>query len=112
MRRNDVILLCIILAVSLALLAALWFWFWKPAEEVVVEVDGEEVLRLPLDEDTEVWIEGYDGGRNLLVIREGEACIREADCPDLVCVHTGKATPLRSVVCAPNRVVVYLSEEN
>ena len=108
MRRNDVILLCIILAVSLILLAALYFWFWKPSEEVVVTVDGEEILRLPLDEDTELWIDGYDGGRNLLVIEDGEAYVREASCPDLVCVHTGKATELKSVVCAPNRVVIYL----
>ena len=108
MKRNDGILLCIILTVSLAALAALYLWFWDPCDEVVVTVDGEEVLRLPLDEDTEVWIDGYDGGRNLLVIEDGHAYVREATCPDLVCVHTGKATELRSVVCAPNRVVVYL----
>ncbi len=109
MRRSDVILLCIILTVSFVLLAALYAWFWRPSEEVVVTVDGEEVLRLSLHEDTEVWIEGYGGGKNLLVIQDGHAYIREASCPDLVCVHTGKATVLKSVVCAPNRVVVYLN---
>lgn len=110
MKRNDVILLCMILAVSLILLAALYFCFWKPSEEVVVTVDGEEILRLPLNEDTELWIDGYGGGKNLLVIADGEAYVKEASCPDLVCVHTGKATELKSVVCAPNRVVVYLEK--
>jgi hypothetical protein len=110
MRRNDIILLCIILAVSLAALAALYTWFWKPSETVVVTVDGEEILRLPLDEDTEIWIDGYDGGKNLLVIEDGDAYVKEANCPDLVCVHTGKATELKSVVCAPSRLVVYLEK--
>ena len=110
MKRNDIILLCIILSVSLTALAALYTWFWKPSEEVVVTVNGEEVLRLPLNDDAEIWIDGYDGGRNLLVIENGEAYVREASCPDLVCVHTGKVTELKSVVCAPNRVTVYLEK--
>ena len=110
MRRNDIILLCLILSISLASLAALYAWFWKPNEEVVVTVDGEEILRLSLDEDTECWIDGYEGGKNLLIIENGNAYIQEASCPDLVCVHTGKATHLKSIVCAPNRVVVYLEK--
>lgn len=110
MRRNDIILLFIIVSVSLAALGALYAWFWEPSEEAVVTVDGEEILRLPLDEDAEIWIDGYNGGKNLLIIEDGCAYIREASCPDLVCVHTGKATELKSVVCAPNRVTVYLEK--
>ena len=68
-------------------------------------------MRLPLAKDTEMRIEGYGGGYNILVINDGRAYIKEASCPDLVCVHTGHADELKSVVCAPNRVVISIEEE-
>ena len=73
--------------------------------EVVVRVDGEEYARLPLDKDTELLIES-DRGSNLLVVKDGRAYISEATCPDLICVHTGYADELKSVVCLPNKVTV------
>ena len=111
MKRNDFLLLCLILAVSLLLL----FGFWlvstlRDAETVVVEVDGEVYAELPLDRDTVLEIV-TDDGSNTLVIENGEAYISEADCPDLVCVRTGRLSATRSIACLPHRVLVYLSEE-
>ena len=111
MKRNDLILFAILLTVGLVSLLVLTAVLDGKGEVAVVTVDGEEVLRLPLSEDTEVLIEGYGGGTNLVVIENGQASIREASCPDKVCVHTGHASALKSVVCAPNRVVLSIEEE-
>ena len=108
MKRNDWILLAAFLAVGLLALSILYLIFGGSGSMAVVTVGGEEVLRLPLDKDTEVMIQGANGGSNLLVIKDGQAFFREASCPDKVCVHTGVASELKSVVCAPNTVVLLI----
>ena len=67
--RRDLILLLAVLVIGLIGIVIL---YTRPAAlngEVEVAVDGEVVMTLPLSEDTEVTIEGVDGGENLLVIR-------------------------------------------
>ena len=64
-------------------------------------------MTLPLSEDTEVTIEGVDGGENLLVIQDGTAKIESASCPDGICVrHYAISRDGESIICLPNRVVV------
>ena len=106
MKKNDLILLCVIVAVSLVTLLILYACLGDRGQTVVVTVNGEERYRLPLNEDTQLWIEGHGGGGNRLIIENKIAYIQEASCPDKVCVHTGSADELKSIVCAPNRVTV------
>ena len=109
MKKNDIILLCIILAVGLALLAVLAFIYIGNGVEVVVRVDGKEYARLPLHRDAELLIEG-DGGTNLLIVKDGKAYVAEASCPDLICVNTGYANELKSIVCLPNKVTISIEK--
>lgn len=105
--RRDLILLLVVLAIGLA---GILFLYTRPAVadgEVEVSVDGEIVMTLPLSEDTEVMISGFDGGENLLVISDGKAEIESASCPDGVCVrHYAISRDGESIICLPNRVVV------
>ncbi len=105
MKKNDIILLVVVVICAGALLAIFSTIYIGKGETVVVRVDGKEYARLPLGRDTELLIEG-DGGTNLLAIKDGKAYISEASCPDLVCVKTGHADELKSVVCLPNKVTV------
>jgi hypothetical protein len=45
------------------------------------------------------------------VIKDGRAYISEATCPDLICVRTGYADELKSIVCLPNEVTVSIEEK-
>lgn len=105
--RRDLVLLAVFLVIGLILLA---WWQFRPAAAggiAEVAVDGEVMAELPLAEDTEMVIEGYDGGENTLVIRDGEADITSASCPDGVCVrHRAVSRDGESIICLPNRVVV------
>ena len=109
MKKNDIILLSTLLTVAIAVFCLFSFIYLGRGEEVVVRVDGEEYARLPLNKDTEFLIES-NGGSNLLVIKDGKAYIKEASCPDLVCVHTGYADELKSIVCLPNKVTVSIEK--
>lgn len=105
--RRDLILLLAVLVIGLIGIVIL---YTRPAAlngEVEVAVDGEVVMTLPLSEDTEVAIEGVDGGENLLVIQDGTAKIESASCPDGICVrHYAISRDGESIICLPNRVVV------
>ena len=105
--RRDLVLLAVFLVIGLLLLA--WWQFRAATAGGIAEVavDGEVVAELPLAEDAEMVIEGYGGGENTLVIRDGEADITSASCPDGVCVrHRAVSRDGESIICLPNRVVV------
>ena len=105
--RRDLILLLVVLAIGLAGILFLYTRHAAADGEVEVSVDGEVVMTLPLSEDTEVMISGFDGGENLLVISDGKAEIESASCPDGVCVrHYAISRDGESIICLPNRVVV------
>ena len=105
--RRDLVLLAVFLLIGGA---ALLFQLARPSAAggvAEVSVDGEPVAALPLSEDGEMVIEGYGGGENTLVIRDGEADIVAATCPDGVCVrHRPVSREGESIICLPNRVVV------
>ena len=74
---------------------------------VSVQMDGQTVMELPLDEDTQILL--GEGGEftNLLVIESGAARVAEANCPDQICVNHGAIRyEGESIVCLPHRLVV------
>ncbi len=110
MKKTDIILLVAIVLVAAVALTVIYLVLGGSGEVVVVTVDGEEYARLPLDEDTQITI-ASENGTNVLVIKDGEAYISEASCPDKICVHTGKADEVKSIVCLPNKVTVRVESE-
>ena len=101
--RYDILLICVLLFASLL---AVGITLLNRAEgaSVVVEINGERVAEYSLADDGEF---SLNGGTNVLVIKGGVAYLTYADCPDLVCVHTGKIKYVRqSIVCLPNRLSV------
>lgn len=96
---------------GVALLAAVSLIFLygnrQEGARVVIEVDGQETASYPLAEDRTVLVEGWNGGTNLLEIRDGTVTVAEASCPDQLCVHQGSIRYTgQTIVCLPHRVVV------
>lgn len=77
---------------------------------VTVCKDGKEVYNARLDEigePTEI-----DVGGCIVSVTSDGVCVKEADCPDRLCVGQGRITKAgQSVICLPNRVSVYLTGE-
>ena len=109
--RLDIIIVLSVVVIGIVMLLALVFT-QKSGEYVIVKMDGTEIARFELHSDTEYEIKGDHGERNLLVIKDGKAEIKEASCPDGLCVRTGKIDKEgQSIVCLPNKVVVEISGE-
>ena len=103
--RNDLILTLAI--VSLAIAVGLCFYFFRDrGTEVQVTVNGETFGCYSLEEDRTVEI-CTEKGRNLLIIRNGEAYVEYADCPDGICEdHKPIFRVGESIVCLPHGVVI------
>lgn len=109
MKKNDVILIVGILLFALASFGGIsWYSAASTQQaEAVVEIDGREQGRYPLNQDATVDIRLDDGRYNLLEIKDGKADIVEASCPDKICVeHRPVSKRGESLVCLPNKVVV------
>ncbi len=84
----------------------------RAGEVVVVSVDSVEVASFSLSEDITYEIEGYDGGHNTLVIKDGKAHLEDSSCPDHLCEHMGEIYKVgQSIICLPNRVVVEIRSQ-
>ena len=72
----------------------------------VVRQEGRELGRYPLSQDAQILLHTAEG-YNLLVIEAGQAYIREADCPNGLCVQEGRVSRTgESLVCLPHRLTV------
>ena len=113
--KQELILLAAILAVAAALFAWNRFRHSEPAVLVEVTVNGKVVEMFNLNEDTDYVIESNEHGipgTNHLIIKDGEAWISEASCPDKVCVYQGKVSHEgEMIVCLPNLVIVRIMGE-
>ena len=103
--RNDAILIAVLMFLGGAL--ALFLLLTRQAGGTVrVQVDGETVMELPLDQDARIVL-GEEGHANTLVIENGAAQVTAADCPDQVCVRHGAIQYAgESIVCLPHKLVV------
>ena len=103
MKKRDFVLIGSILAVALALLLVVELTRQEGAY-VLVRVDGQECGKYYLSETGTYEL---NGGTNILVIEDGVAYLKDANCPDKLCVHQGKISMTNQVItCLPNKLTV------
>lgn len=74
--------------------------------------DGKEIYAadLRLAEDT-VFDVAYQGHNNTVEIRDHRIRVKEADCPDLTCVHMGWLhSASMPIVCLPHKLVIEFTD--
>ena len=108
-RKNDWILIAVLLVAAVAAYAGIRFYQKANTKEAVavVTVDGVEYGRYPLDEERTERITLENGSYNVLTIKDGYADMTEASCPDQICVNHNKISQKNeTIVCLPDKVVV------
>lgn len=106
--RNDLIFIGVLLT-ALVLIGLAFFLLRAEGDRVVVTVNGEEFGVYALSEETVVDIRTGENGEQLnrLVVRNGEAVVETATCPDGICAaHKPISRDGESIVCLPHKVVV------
>ena len=103
MKKNDWILVAVILV-----LAGIGFFIYtsfgrQTAGIVKVTVDGELFGTYSLEKEQEIKI----NNTNHLIIKDGQADMTEANCPDQICVdHISISKNKETIICLPNKVIV------
>ncbi len=106
MKKNDFILLGIILVVAVLSLGLYTHFAQKDTGMVVITVDGDVFGTYSLKKEQTIKI----NDSNELSIRGGLADMMEADCPDQICVkHKAISKNKESIICLPNKVVVEIN---
>lgn len=98
----DIILIFALLALALSV-----FFFFELSKQdgayVRISIDSELYKEISLSSDGEYAL----GEGNTLVISDGEAYMKHADCPDKLCINQGKISRTgERIVCLPNKVLV------
>ena len=110
--KGKDIILFIILLVICAVVFLYMLILKKDGNRIIVEQSGEVIMELSLEDDGTYVIED-DGFRNELVIEEGVAYMKSANCRDLVCVHHGAISKVNeTITCLPHKLIVYVAGED
>lgn len=101
----DVVLIMILLLAGTGML----LYYNKHKESgftVQISVSGNVQAALSLDEDAVYDVE-TEHGHNQVVIEHGQAYVRDADCPDRICVsHKAISNIGETIICLPHQMVV------
>ena len=104
--RGDLVLIAVLLLAGLLMILPLRL-HRSAGSVAIVRVDGEEVARLPMNEEAEFPVETDGIVTNVVSVDGGAVRVIEANCPDQLCVRKGAARYAGDgIVCLPNRVVV------
>lgn len=111
--KKGIIIILIVLAL-LVIFAVIFYSNRKTGNIVVINHNGKETGLYPLSEDREIRIKDKNGKvTNVVCIKDGQVYMKEADCPDQICVKQGrKSKDGESITCLPNKVVVEVKGED
>ncbi|MGN1101328.1 MAG: NusG domain II-containing protein [Huintestinicola sp.] len=115
MKKTFWIITAIAVIFGAALLGCLNIFRKPRVNNVYIRSGGELIYTIDLSEaeDCEFDIT-YNGGVNTIEIKDHMIHVKEADCPDGICIKTGWIGGEKStapIVCLPNRLVIEPSNE-
>lgn len=104
--KNDVIFIGFLAIFCIAV--CIWVYKGGAVEgsNILITVDGEEYGTYSLFEEQTITI-GEGDNENIIVIKDGKAYMKEASCPDQLCVDQNEISfDKESIICLPNKVVI------
>lgn len=106
-RAGDFFIAALIILSAAAILIYPYIKKQPAASRVEITRAGGEVLTFSCADERELSIDGCE-----IKIADGGVEVKAADCPDQVCVNTGKITRRgQSIICVPNRVSIQITGE-
>lgn len=114
LKKRELILFGILLAAAVA--AALIMWLTRSHKQyatITITVGSAEIGTYSLAEDQTIPID-TPLGHNVCIIKDHQAFMSEADCPDQRCVEgfpplTGDGDILGWIICLPHQVMVQVN---
>ena len=81
--------------------------------KVLMSVDGKVEQEIDLSKDGDYAILNDNGDFNTINITQGVVRMKEANCPDKLCIHQGKISKNgETIVCLPHGLIVEIKSED
>lgn len=107
LKKLDCLFIGLLVLVGVICLCMLFLWPKSAGEQLVITVDGEVYGTYRMQEEQEISVERDGHVVNVVVIADGRAHMKEADCPDHLCIRQGEISKRgETLICLPNKVVV------
>lgn len=117
MKKRDVVIIAVFLAVALIGMAAVKLF--SPSGSITyadIYVNDALYEVAPLNEDSVIVIDQGNGKVNYVEIKDGSVFMSDSTCTDKLCISQGAMSPdsyeerpmLNWIICLPNRVTVEL----
>ena len=104
LKKKAIVLVIVILAVAGACLLLHMLVGEKSADYITIKVNGKVEGIYSLAEDREIKL---NNGSNILKIKNGEADMVWADCPEQLCGKQKAVSKNKeSIICLPNKIIV------
>ena len=76
-----------------------------------IKIEGEVIENISLSKETTIKISN-SSGYNLIKVSEGAISIVEADCPDKICIKSGKIkNPGEVIACIPHKLIIEIGSD-
>ena len=83
----------------------------KDGNSVIVEQNGKIIYEISL-KDTGTYVIKDGDFYNELVIEDGKAYMKTANCRDLICVNHGAISKVNeTITCLPHKLIIYVAGE-
>lgn len=109
--KNDIIFISFLAVFCIVVCVAVYKGGAVEGSSITVTKDGETYGTYSLLEEQTIVIE--DGTmKNIIEIKDGEAYMLEASCPDQLCVDQNEISfDQESIICLPNKVVITVTSD-
>lgn len=104
--KNDVIFISFLAVFCIAV--CIWVYKGGAVEgsNIMITVDGKEYGTYSLFQEQTITI-GEGDTQNIIEIKGGKAYMKDASCPDQLCVDQNEISyDKESIICLPNKVVI------
>lgn len=109
--KNDVIFIGFLIVFCVAVCIAVYKGGAVEGSTIAITVDGKEYGTYSLWEEQIITV-GEGDNINIIEIKDGEAFMVEASCPDQLCVDQNEISfDKESIICLPNKVVITVTSD-
>lgn len=107
MKKNDWYIAAAVIGIALLWWCIQSFVLSAEGTECTVKRNGEIIGTYSLSEDRVLTFHTEDGRQNVLEIKAGHAVMKEADCPDGLCMKQKEISKKgESIICLPHKLTI------
>lgn len=109
--KNDVIFISLLVLFCIGVCVGVYKGGAVEGSKIAITIDGAEYGTYSLLEEQTITIDEH-GALNIIEIKDGEAYMKKASCPDQLCVDQNEISfDKESIICLPNKVVITVTSD-